>query len=76
MKRLTFGHQCPLCCQLFRYRIPRRFFMRFIPGSRHYLCDYCGYTSLTFFKRVSIRLDRLSIRKIKSIVKVAKARAE
>jgi len=76
MKRIAAGHQCPLCFQSFRYRIPRRFFMRCIPGSRHYLCDYCGCTSLTFFRKVSIRLGRLPIRKIKAIVNVGKARAE
>ena len=72
MKRLAFGHQCPLCCQLFRYRIRRRFFMHFIPGSKHYLCDYCGYTSLSLFRKASIRLGRLPIRKIKAIVGGAK----
>jgi len=42
--------------------------MRFIPMSRHYLCDYCGYTSISFFKKVSIRLFLLHIKKIRSIV--------
>ena len=76
MRRLAFGHQCPVCFQLFRYRIPRKFFMRFIPGSRHYLCDYCGCTSLCLFKRASIRIGRLPIRKIKAVIDAAKARAK
>lgn len=42
--------------------------MRFIPMSRHYLCDYCGYTSIYFFKNFSIRLFRLQVKKIRSIV--------
>jgi len=76
MKRFSLSHQCPLCLNTFRYRIRRRLFMRFIPGSRHYLCDYCGYASLSFFRKVSIRLGPLPIRKIKAIVNVAKARTE
>lgn len=49
--------------------------MRIIPGSRHYLCDYCGYTALSLFKRAAIRLGRLPLRQIKAIVNAAKVRA-
>ena len=49
--------------------------MRIIPGSRHYLCDYCGYTAISFFKKASFRLGRLPIRKIKAIINATKVRA-
>ena len=68
MRRISFGNQCPLCKLGFRYSISLKFYMRFIPMSRHYLCDYCGYTSVSFFKKFSIRLIRLQVKKIRSIV--------
>jgi hypothetical protein len=68
MRRLSVGNQCPLCNLRFRYRIRRKFYMRFIPMSRYYLCDYCGYTSISFFKKISIRLFLLQVKKIRAIV--------
>ena len=50
--------------------------MRFIPMSRHYLCDYCGYTSISFLKKVSIRLFRLQVKKIRAIVDSYSANAQ
>jgi len=68
MKRLAFGNQCPACLQSFRYRIPRKFWMRIIPGSRRYFCDRCGYTSVSLFRKTSLRIIRLPYRKVKAIV--------
>jgi hypothetical protein len=68
MRRYSFRNQCPLCSLRFRFRIRRKFYMRLIPGSRHYLCDHCGYTAISFFKKVSIRLFRLQVKKIRAIV--------
>jgi hypothetical protein len=50
--------------------------MRFIPGSRHYLCEFCGYTSLSFFKKASILLRPLPYRKINAIIKARRDYSE
>ena len=68
MRLYSFGNRCPLCHLTFRYRISRKFYMRLIPGSRHYLCDYCGYTSFSFFKKISIRLFHLHGKKVRAII--------
>ena len=68
MKRLAYANQCPACLQSFRYRITRKFWMRIIPGSRHYFCDLCWHTSVSLFRKTSFRLNRLPTRKVKEIV--------
>ena len=68
MKRFSLGHTCPLCNQAFRFRIRRKWYMRLVPGSRHYVCDYCGYRSVSLFKKVSLRLFRMPLNRVKSLI--------
>lgn len=70
MRRLDFGNRCPACIKSFPYRIPRKFWMRIFPGSRRYFCNRCGYTSMTLFKKMSFRLNRLPYKKAKEILGV------
>jgi transposase-like protein len=41
---------CPECKKTLT-RIQRKFWMRRIPGSKHYLCRECGYAYLLIFNR-------------------------
>lgn len=35
------GKACPKCGGIERHRIKRSFWMRFLPGSKYYLCEHC-----------------------------------
>jgi hypothetical protein len=39
---------CPKCRGLTTYRIRRKFWMRLIPTSRHYLCRHCRHQFIAF----------------------------
>ncbi len=38
---ITFKRQCPKCKRTSLTRIPRLDWMRYIPKSKHYECDFC-----------------------------------
>ena len=46
---------CPLCGKGFIERRRRKFWMRLVPGSKYYLCDWCPARYLTVYGQ-SIRL--------------------
>ncbi|MGB8993270.1 MAG: hypothetical protein WCD80_14545 [Desulfobaccales bacterium] len=48
---------CP-DCQKNLDRIRRKSWMRYIPGSEHYLCKSCGYSFLLIFNRWLFRRRR------------------
>jgi hypothetical protein len=39
---LTLGKRCPKCKSRGRSRIHRSWWMRLLPGSKHYVCSMCG----------------------------------
>ncbi len=41
---------CPRCRNKLA-RIPRLEWMRWIPGSKHYMCSKCGYSFMLIFNR-------------------------
>ena len=43
--------ECPICGKGFLDRHRRKFWMRLIPGSKHYLCDCCRAHYLNVFGR-------------------------
>ena len=55
MKKIVFDKHCPLCGTILKKRIRRKFWMRLIPGTKNYSCNYCGAHSLCFFETVACR---------------------
>jgi hypothetical protein len=45
---------CP-DCQKNLERIQRKSWMRYIPGTKHYLCKSCGYSFMLIFNRWLLR---------------------
>jgi hypothetical protein len=50
---------CPICGKGVIERKRRRLWMRVVPGTRHYLCDWCSARYLTVYGH-AIRLTHLS----------------
>jgi hypothetical protein len=48
------GKSCPQCRNIARHRIRRSFWMRLLPGSRHYLCENCEAKFMSVFKVFSV----------------------
>ena len=48
------GKSCPQCRNIARHRIRRSFWMRLLPGSRHYLCENCEGKFLSVFNAFSV----------------------
>jgi hypothetical protein len=48
------GKACPKCGGIERHRIRRSFWMRFLPGSRYYLCEHCEVKFFSVLDLVSI----------------------
>lgn len=48
------GRKCPYCRSKQNFRQHRHPWMRRIPGSRHYECQYCSGKYLSIYKLVSI----------------------
>ena len=42
---------CPICGNGILERRPRNFWMRLVPGSKHYMCDLCPTHYLTVYGR-------------------------
>ena len=42
MKIIAFDKHCPVCRTSLETRIRRKYWMRLIPGTKHYNCDYFG----------------------------------
>ena len=51
MPEMSPGVECPLCGQGVLVRRRRKFWMRLIPGSKHYQCDWCPARYLTVYGR-------------------------
>jgi hypothetical protein len=48
------GKACPKCGGIDRHRIRRSFWMRFLPGSKYYLCEHCEAKFFSVLELVSI----------------------
>ncbi|MGB6928420.1 MAG: hypothetical protein WBH05_04290, partial [Syntrophobacteria bacterium] len=48
------GKACPKCGGSDRHRIRRSIWMRFLPGSRYYLCEHCEVEFFSVLDLVSI----------------------
>jgi hypothetical protein len=61
MKKIAFDKHCPVCRTALNTRISRKYWMRLIPGTKYYNCDYCGAHSVWFFETVACRLTQPAI---------------
>ena len=57
MSKLTFGKVCPHCGHETFHRIGRSWWMRVVPGSRHYHCVFC-YSKFVVIDTESLRKHR------------------
>ena len=48
------GKACPKCGGIDRHRIRRSFWMRFLPGSKYYLCEHCEAKCFSLLELISI----------------------
>ncbi|MGD8775853.1 MAG: hypothetical protein PVF76_01700 [Syntrophobacterales bacterium] len=53
MAILISGKTCPKCKGMDRQRIRRSFWMRFLPGSKYYICEHCNAKFLSIFELYS-----------------------
>jgi ssDNA-binding Zn-finger/Zn-ribbon topoisomerase 1 len=51
MPERKHGIECPVCGKGGLKRRRRKFWMRLIPGSKHYLCNWCPARYLVIFDR-------------------------
>jgi hypothetical protein len=47
------GRKCPYCNSMQNFRQHRQPWMRRIPGSRHYECQYCSGKYVSIYKIIS-----------------------
>ena len=51
MAKIRYEAACPICGEGFLERRRRSFWMRLLPGSKHYLCNCCTARYLTIYGR-------------------------
>jgi len=55
IKQSTWGTKCPDCKSHVRTRIHRKFWMRLVPWSKHYLCAQCRCEYLSIVGILSLQ---------------------
>ena len=58
MNKFTFGRNCPNCEYAEKKRIPRTLWIKLIPWTKYYRCEWCGYKYISISERRSGLKDR------------------
>jgi len=56
LTRFAFGPKWPYCKDKLKIRIPRKFWMRLIPWTKYYHCNWCGCKYFSILNGVAFRL--------------------
>ena len=57
LARKDFQRTCPKCRDIWYDRIYRKYWMRLIPGTKHYYCNRCRYKFMTIFYRSALKMS-------------------
>ena len=58
MNKFTFDRKCPNCGYTEKKRIPRKLWMKLIPGTKYFRCKWCGHQFIPISERRSGLKDR------------------
>lgn len=56
MSKLAFGPKCPYCRDIAKKRITRSFWMRLLPLTKYYQCNWCGCRFFSILNAIAFRL--------------------